>query len=934
MKLLRTTTTLLAVFVAAPLLAAEGHAERFAEARIHFQKGRVDEALEVYDALEKDGADAVEIAVGRSRCLESRGELEQATDLLTAAAKKAEKSAVAWARLAELQLAQGAFGPPGESVKVALALDGELPLARLVQADLLAATGKLKEADEGYRWFVRYYNRKQPEDAETLLLVARGSAQYARWHSVSQIFDFVVNTLCPDALKKDPNCWEAHYLGGALLLEKYNRAQALPELRKALTINARAAEVHAALGEAALQDHSLKDAGQHAERALEINPRLVPALLIKADLHLEDGALDAAIKILEDAMEVNPHDERTLGRLAACYLLLDGPPAKKEINELFSNLDNISEADVPNPGRFGRLVMELAKRNPHPGMFLTVLGSELEGRKKFELAERCYKQAMASMPQLAEPKTALGMLAMRVGKIDEARKILDQALDADPYHVRVSNMRKVLKLLDGYEAITTEHFVIRVDSQADKLLGKYMAEYLEEEYAGLVKQFGFEPPARTQFEVYNKAKGLSAHQWFSARMVGLPWVQTIGASTGMIVALASPTASDKPFNWARIVKHEFVHIVTLQQTEFNIPHWFTEALAVMSEGYPRPELWNQLLLERVPKGDLMNLDNINLGFIRPKSPMDWNMAYCQSRLYAQYMIEKFGPETIGKLLDAYRNNLTTDQAIPKVFGVRKAEFEEGYRDYLSKLVGNMLIVAVAGKDAGDSRPLAEIERAHQENPDDARAAARLAYAYLKANRRKEARQLAEAALARNKAEPLAAVTMAQLELRGEDLDAAVSFLEPALDRENPDPLVLELLAQTRSKQAKFAEAADLFGLGLRRDPDHVPWLKGLAAAYLKSGDTARLRTVLERIAVTDADDATVRLKLAKMSLDEKNYEEAVKYARMALQVDVLDPETHRVLGEAYSKLGRKEKAEEEFKTAATLKEGLKRNDGGKKEEEQ
>ena len=31
-------------------------------------------------------------------------------------------------------------------------------------------------------------------------------------------------------------------------------------------------------------------------------------------------------------------------------------------------------------------------------------------------------------------------------------------------------------------------------------------------------------------------------------MVGLPWIQTIGASTGMIVALASPTAVDKPFN--------------------------------------------------------------------------------------------------------------------------------------------------------------------------------------------------------------------------------------------------------------------------------------------------------------------------------------------------------------------------------------------------
>src|SRR5262249_49191426 len=294
------------------------------------------------------------------------------------------------------------------------------------------------------------------------------------------------------------------------------------------------------------------------------------------------------------------------------------------------------------------------------------------------------------------PKTALGMLYMRTGQMDEAKALLDQAFDADPYHVRVSNMRKVLKLLDGYQTIATEHFVIRVDSQADLILGRYMAEFLEDEYPALVRQFGYEPKTRTQFEIYNKSKGLSAHQWFSARMVGLPWVQTIGASTGMIVALASPTATDKPFNWARVLKHEFVHILTLQETNFNIPHWYTEALAVLSEESPRPEIWNQLLVERVPKGDLMTLDNLNQAFVRPNTPVDWQMAYCQSRLYAEYMLEKFGPESTSKLLAAYRDNLSTEQAIPKLFGVEKPVFEQGYRDYLETIVSQLRARQIEG----------------------------------------------------------------------------------------------------------------------------------------------------------------------------------------------------------------------------------------------
>src|SRR6185369_12870205 len=125
----------------------------------------------------------------------------------------------------------------------------------------------------------------------------------------------------------------------------------------------------------------------------------------------------------------------------------------------------------------------------------SLLGSKLELRKKFDLAERCYRQAIVSMPQLSAPRSDLGMLYMRVGRNGEAGKILDKAFEADPYHVRVSNMRKVLKVLDGYESIETEHFVIRVDGQADRILGRYMARYLEEIYPELVRQFGFEPPA-------------------------------------------------------------------------------------------------------------------------------------------------------------------------------------------------------------------------------------------------------------------------------------------------------------------------------------------------------------------------------------------------------------------------------------------------------
>ena len=65
------------------------------------------------------------------------------------------------------------------------------------------------------------------------------------------------------------------------------------------------------------------------------------------------------------------------------------------------------------------------------------------------------------------------------------------------------------------------------------------------------------PPGLTQIEI------MKDHQWFSGRTIGLPFIPTVGACTGKVVALASPRATNKPFNWARVLKHEVVHVITL-----------------------------------------------------------------------------------------------------------------------------------------------------------------------------------------------------------------------------------------------------------------------------------------------------------------------------------------------------------------------------------
>jgi cellulose synthase operon protein C len=924
------------VVILAACFALSGTANSFADEDLlaksgvayeRLQQGRYAEAEEDYRELLEAKPKLARAVVCMTRAMERQGKYDEALKAVQEFVKANPENSEALGRAAELYFVRGNLTEATKAADAAIKFDTDNAVARLVQAELLVETGQIKQADTAYRWFVRYYNRKQPEDAESLMIVAQGALQYARWHSSSSIFNFVINTLCPDAIKTDKRSWEAHYMSGTVLLEKYNRAQALPDLKKALTVNPRAIEALIALSDAALQRHNLKDADMYADQALEVQGNSVPALHKKIDVHMKKGENKQALELLQKALKVNAIDQGTLARIAALYFLSDVKAGavddEKRIKNLFANLDAIDDAAPEKPTRLEQLIIDLAKRNPKPGYFLTIFAEKLEGRRKFEMAEKSYQHATRVMPQLSEPKTGLGMLYMQIGRTDEAKQILDDAFKADPYHVRVSNMRKVLNVLSKYETIATDHFVIRVDSKADKILGEYMAEYLEEIYGDLVKLYGYEPERRTTFEIYHNAKGLSGHQWFSARMIGLPWIQTIGASTGMMVALASPTASEKPYNWARVVKHEFVHILTLQQTRFNIPHWFTEALAVTSEETPRPAVWNRLLLERVPADQLWRLDELNDVFVRPKTPLDWQFAYCQSRLYAQFMIEKHGEETIAKLLAAYRSNIKTDDAIQQVFKMSADEFHAAYK----KFIVTMLEKELAGTKLESPKTLAELEKAKEANPDNAAAIAAYAEGLLKAKRRQQARELAEDALDINDKEPTAAVVLAELEILGRDLDEAAFYLEGALDKEKPNRKVLGLLAKTRLMLGEFEVAAELYELG--RDklgigksflPGTDEWLKGLAAAYVKLGRVEELQEVLEAVAHLEGDNMLVRKKLAQLAIGAEDFKSAKKWASQAIYIDVMDADIHEILAKVYKAEGDEKKAAREERVAKTIRD--------------
>jgi tetratricopeptide (TPR) repeat protein len=834
------------------------------EARERWLRGNYEEAREDFEALAKNTGSKGPVAIGLSCVLQSQGQYDQALTVLEAAVAQAANDAALLAAKADLLYFRGRWDDAFKAAERSLAIEKNQFLAHWTRLRIWRDRGDLRRAADEARWFVRAYNDADVTDPEQLLLVGLASAEHARWNNLSDQFADILNDLLGEAVKKDKSFWPAEYEAGMLLLEKYNRPQALEAIDKALTINPNAADAIAAKGVVALGQFEIKDAETLAEQALKINSNSPQALRLLADVHLASGDAGAALRELDVARRINARDERTLGRIAACLLIRN------------------KAAD------FEALTKEVESFDSKPAVFFFELGERLDERQRLDDAEKYLRKATALRPNMPGPSNSLGILYMRLGREKEAGPLLDKGFAADPFNVRVSNMRKVLKHLEGYRTLKTDHFELRFDPAHDAALARYMGDYLERIYSDLSKQFGHSPPGPILIEVFNN------HDMFSGRTIALPDLHTIGACTGRMVAMASPHANGirKPFNWARVLRHEVVHIFNLDQTHFLVPHWLTEGLAVSNEGFPRPPTWNQLLRERVPAAELMNLDTIELGFIRPRNPLEWQLAYCQSQLYVAYFKQAYGPEVIGQLLAAYRDGLGTDEVIKKVCKVDKSEFERDYRAFLDDLVKGF-----PGKPAEKRKSLSQLKADHEKDPTDPDASAALAEAIVGRDR-VEARKLAKDALERKKGHPKASMVLARLEHAAGNADRERELLEGALDHDSPDPKVLQALSKIYYDASDFAKAAETLELSRKADPGEPDCLQGLARVYAQTGEKDKLIAVLKELVPTDADDFEHRKRLASLLAEQSKWAEAESYSREALEIDLADTEVRATLDKA------------------------------------
>jgi tetratricopeptide (TPR) repeat protein len=443
-------------------------------------------------------------------------------------------------------------------------------------------------------------------------------------------------------LKAHPRNAEYRVRFGRLFLERFNAPEADKLFNEALEIEPK--QANALLGLALVAaDNFEAQAVELAHKALEADPHLLEAQELLARVALEDNNPTKAAEEAHKALDMSANAVQAKAILATIDWLNDKP-------------------DTP--------------WDPHNGAAYETAARIFVLNRRYEEGIKLFRKAVALEPDLWSAHSQLGINLMRLGLEDEARAELELSYENEYRDAATVN---TLRLMDSYKNFVTyktDRTVLRVHKKEAELLHPYFEAEMLRALATYDKKYGYTLDRPVQVEVYPD------HEDFAVRTMGMPGLGALGVTFGYVVAMDSP--SGRPpgtFHWASTMWHELSHVYVLNMTNFHVPRWFTEGLAVHEETAASPEWGDRLdphVIMAIKDKKLLPVAELDRGFVRPTYPAQVVVSYFEAGRICDYINREWGWPKLLAMIHDFASGESTPEVIEKELGVKPEQFDKGF----------------------------------------------------------------------------------------------------------------------------------------------------------------------------------------------------------------------------------------------------------------
>ncbi len=161
------------------------------------------------------------------------------------------------------------------------------------------------------------------------------------------------------------------------------------------------------------------------------------------------------------------------------------------------------------------------------------------------------------------------------------------------------------------------------------------------------------------------------------------WGEGIADPVQNVIVLKSPSLMDNQNHFPKLVKHEVVHILIGHSVNKpgDLPKWFNEGIASYLSADERVSS-GEAISKALLSDSIIPLDEIDnvLKFQRTKAAL----AYEESYSFTAYLVEKFGFESMAKLIQNLQTAKTFEHTFRDIYKIDLFEAEIAWYEYIEK----------------------------------------------------------------------------------------------------------------------------------------------------------------------------------------------------------------------------------------------------------